>query len=215
MHWTISRWKDWATCPKRYEYRYVLQVAEPGPKSPALLRGIEYHSSIEDFLLGRARRLPPYISAQWQALIKGLKQRKAKAEQQWEFDAGWHPYTHNDTLWLRMKLDANYRARTGVHAVIDFKTGKCYPADSEQIEVYALGTFGMFDDVQQVDGSLWYLDGGEPLDRTIYRPEAPKLARKWEARASQVLDSKTYPARPGRHCGWCPYRKTCPQALGK
>ena len=216
MHWTISRLKDYESCPKKHEYKSVLRVPEPGPKSPALQRGIDWHADIERFLLGQQDHLTIPLSTAWQREIYTLRKLQAQSEQMWEFDADWHPYTHNaeHPLWLRMKLDANYRRRRreSMH-VIDFKTGKCYPADRDQIEVYALGTFGLHDDVEEVLGSLWYLDGGEPLDRTIKRQEAPKLARKWEGRAQRLLDAKTFPANPSkRTCGWCPFKAICPEA---
>lgn len=215
MHWTFSRLKDYETCPKRYEYKYLLRAAEPGPKSPALARGIEIHESIEHYLLAQTDTLDKRISKVWANAIANLRKLGASSEEQWEFDAGWNPLVAGEELWLRMKLDANYRYAHAptVHSVIDFKTGKPYKANEEQNEVYAIGAFAKHDDVNEVVTALWYLDSEDGLhERTYYRKQVSKLARKWEGRASRMLDAEAFPAHAGRHCGWCPFRSICPDA---
>jgi RecB family exonuclease len=108
-------------------------------------------------------------------------------------------------LWLRMKIDAHYFPSKGVVHVIDYKTGKPYPQNMEQVEVYALGAFGKFDDVNTVVGELWYLDHEEPHEKVYARSQAPKLARRWEQRADRLLTAVQYPPRANRFCDWCPY----------
>jgi RecB family exonuclease len=89
--------------------------------------------------------------------------------------------------------------------VIDYKTGKPYVANMEQVEVYALGAFAKFDDVETVVGELWYLDHEEPHEKAFHRSQVSKLARKWEQRADRLLSAKEYPSRINRFCDWCPY----------
>ena len=213
MHWTFSRLKEFETCPKKFEYHYLLGMG-PGEPTPALVRGTAVHEAIEHYLIDGTQTLPP-LSLVWQREIEGLRALKAQPEQQWEFDADWHPYTHTtgQPLWLRMKLDANYRIKPKVHAVIDFKTGKHYPSNLEQLEVYSLGAFAQFDEVEEVLASLWYIDLGDPCEVTIKRERAPKLARKWEGRANRLLEAKEFPAHPAIHCRWCPYKAVCPSSI--
>jgi hypothetical protein len=213
-HWTISALKDFETCPAKYRWGYLFEASDwlalgyrivPAKSSPAMERGTEVHQTCEDFLLGKRPDLHPEISPAWAMNVRGLKALGAVPEQQWEFDRDWHP-PGEQPLWLRMKIDAHYEFSKGCLAVIDFKTGKPYAANMEQVEVYALGAFAKFDDIDTVIGELWYFDGEEPDEKTFKRSDAPKLARKWEQRASRLLEANgDYPARPNKFCNWCPY----------
>jgi hypothetical protein len=214
-HWTISALKDFETCPAKYQWSYLFDVADwlaigykvvPAKGSAAMDRGTEIHQTCENYLNGVAPGLHAAIGPTWQAWIKDLKDIGAKAEQQWEFDCDWYPFSiTSGPLWLRMKLDAHYPVGKDQMHVIDFKTGKPYPQNMEQIEVYALGAFARYDDVNEVIGSLWYLDHEEPHEKTFTRPQASKLARKWEGRARRLLEAEAYPPRVNRFCNWCPY----------
>lgn len=223
-HWTISALKDYETCPAKYQWSYLFEPKDwlaigyrvvPTKGSPAMERGTVIHQTCEDYVLGKSPHLHPEIGPAWATWIKDLKDIGAKPEQQWEFDCDWHPVepftgctssrSHGTPLWLRMKIDVHYPVGKDTLHVIDYKTGKPYPANIEQVEVYALGAFAKYDDVNTVIGSLWYFDSEEPHDKTFTRTQASKLARKWEGRAARLLEATEYPKKPNRFCGWCPY----------
>jgi hypothetical protein len=212
-HWTISALKDFETCPAKYRWSYLFEPADwlelgyrvvPYKGSPAMDRGTEIHQTCENFLLGTGD-LHREIKPAWRSLIEGLRNFEAKPEAQWEVTEGWHPMTPDDTLWLRAKIDVHYQPSADVLHVIDYKTGKPYNANIEQVEVYALMGFALHDDVNTVVGELWYLDHEEPHEKAFHRTQAPKLARKWEQRAARMLEAVKYPPRPNRFCNWCPY----------
>jgi hypothetical protein len=213
-HWTISALKDFELCPSKYQMSYLFDAADwaalgyrvvPATGSPAMQRGTDIHQTCEDYLKGTGK-LHLEISPAWQSLIGYLKNWDAVPEEQWEFEEGWHG-REAGALWLRMKIDAHYFTSKHVMHVIDFKTGKPYPANMEQVEVYAIGGFSKFDDVDVIIGELWYFDSDEPHEKIFHRSQAPKLARKWEQRATSLLEATAYPPRPNHLCGWCPYNK--------
>lgn len=215
-HWTISALKDFENCPAKYRYSYLFEaedwrelgyVVVPSKGTPAMERGTEVHLTCEQFLDGTigVEGLHKEIGPAWRNMLVDLKRLGAKPEQQWEFEYGWHPQEPDGELWLRMKIDANYPMSKDTLAVIDFKTGKPYNANIEQVEVYALGAFAKFDDINVVEGALWYFDSEEPHEKTFKREQAPKLARKWEQRADRLLSAAKYPPRKNRFCDWCPY----------
>jgi RecB family exonuclease len=167
-------------------------------------RGTDIHQTCEDFVAGTSPTLHPAISPAWAMQIRALKELGAVPEQQWEFEEGWH-LKAGGPLWLRMKIDVHYRTGNQSLTIIDYKTGKPYLANMEQLEVYALGGFATFEDVNIINGELWYLDHDEPHEKTFRREDAPKLARKWEQRAARLLEAENYPARKNKFCDWCPY----------
>lgn len=212
-HWTISALKDFETCPAKYQWSYLFDADDwrklgykvvPSRDSPAMTRGTEVHDTCEQFLLGKRPDLHVEIGPAWAMQVRGLKALGAVPEQMWEFDCDWHQ-PGEQPLWLRMKIDAHYQFSKDSLSVIDFKTGKPYAANMEQVEVYALGAFAKFDSINTVVGELWYFDSEEPDEKTFHRKDAPKLARKWEQRAGKMLEAKEYPPKINRFCNWCPY----------
>lgn len=213
-HWTPSSLKDFETCPAKYRYSYLFDANDwkelgyklvPDKGSPAMQRGTDIHETCDLYLQGRAPEhgLHEAIGPAWRNLLFGLKALDAQSEQQWEFDAGWNP--GGSPLWLRMKMDAHYFTSKGTLHVIDYKTGKPYNANMEQVEVYAIGGFAKYDDVDTVVGELWYFDSDEPHEKTFQRKDVSKLARKWEQRADRLLSAVQYAPRINRFCNWCPY----------
>lgn len=211
-HWTISALKDFETCPAKYQWSYLFEPQDwfaigyefvPSTGSPAMQRGTEIHQTCEDYLNGTGT-LHREIGPAWRNLIDGLRYMDATPEEQWEFEDGWHPKA-DGALWLRMKIDAHYFPTKDVVHVIDYKTGKPYAANMEQVEVYAIGALAKFDDVQTVVGELWYFDSDEPHEKTFHRDRVSKLALKWEQRATRLLTATSYPPRKNKFCDWCPY----------
>jgi PD-(D/E)XK nuclease superfamily len=212
-HWTISRLADYELCPAKADYSVNKKCR--GITAPAAQRGIDVHASIEQYLLGKTNQIHKEIRPIWRNQIIHLRHYfRAVPERMWELTEGWNARVlDNEPLWLRAKIDAHFRNRPRILNLIDFKTGKPYHHNVEQLEVYSLIAFALFDDVDTVDGQLWYLDYDEPDSKTFKRADAPKLARKWEGRARPFLEATTFPHRPGKHCGWCAFRDACPAAL--
>jgi RecB family exonuclease len=209
-HWTISALKQYERCPQQYAWTYVDPKPREGGEHPALARGTAIHADLEEYLTGRQERLEhPEISPIWHAMAEVLRGRDPAIEDQWELDDQW---SEGGPLWLRMRIDAWTRDSDDKATVIDFKTGGVYPENLEQIEVYSVAAFGRFDWLQQVTGELWYIDHGIIEDKTFKRDDAGKLARKWENRAGILLSDREFRTSPGRHCRWCPYRESCPDA---
>jgi hypothetical protein len=214
-HWTVSALKDFETCPAKYRWSYLFEAADwlelgyraaPAKGSPAMQRGTDIHQTCENYLLGTVdvNGLHREISPSWRSLLTGLRHFEAKPEVQWEVEEGWHP-VDGGPIWLRAKIDAHYQPSADTLHIIDFKTGKPYPTNREQMEVYALLGFALHDDVQTIVTELWYLDHDEPDEKAFHRAQASKLARKWEQRAGRLLGAVQYPPQPNRFCDWCPY----------
>jgi RecB family exonuclease len=213
-HWTISALNDYEKCPARYQWSYLFDADDwlklgyrvvPSTPSPAADRGTEIHQTCEDFIKGTRPDLHPEISPAWAMQVKGLKALGATAEQMWEVDCDWQQPDPSHPMWLRAKIDAHYQYSKGSLAVIDFKTGKVYNSNFEQVELYALLGFAKFDDVDTISAELWYFDSDEPYEKTYSRSQAPKLARKWEGRARPLLEATSYPEKVNRFCNWCPF----------
>lgn len=208
--WSFSRYKDWMECPRRARLRHLdkLAVAE-AKRSPALIRGEEIHLAAEKFLRGTARKLHAALAG-FADEFKALKKAKATPEGKWGFTLRWEPCAFDDwdRCWLRVVLDAHYRASKTKAKVIDYKTGRIYGDNADQLELYALGGFAHYPEVEEIDTELWYLDQGLILPEkggTFRRPQVVKLQRKWRERAAPMLLDRKFVPRPGEHCARCDY----------
>jgi len=206
-HWTASRHDDYATCPKRYEARYITKVL-PFEQNAAAERGSRIHESIEHFLQGKRADVDHEISGAWFNQIRDLKVMDAKAEESWDFSEGWHPVDKKHPKWLSMKIDAHYVTGTRGR-VIDFKTGKMYASSLEQIEIYALAMFAKHDQIEIVSAELWYLDQEEPYEKEFEVSDCERISRKWDKRAHEMLNATVFKASPNKYCGWCPLLEDC------
>lgn len=215
--WSFSRWKDHSDpvsgCPRRARLKHLDKLPE-GETSPAMARGGAIHKEAEDFVKGLVKKLPATL-LNFAAEFKLLRQAKALAEGKWGLDVRWQPVGFTDWVrcWCRVVLDAHFRPDPQTARVIDYKTGKVYGDNAEQLELYAVAGFAYYPDVERVETELWYLDQGlilpEKASDRVYvkKKELAALQKKWRERAIPLLTDKKFVPRPGAHCGRCAYSK--------
>lgn len=198
--WSASRVFEYELCPAKLYFSHTQPRREPEPGSP-LAEGKRIHAEGEAFLRGKTKVVPTFYRY-FEKDLRALKRAKAESEVQLAFTADWEltDWFARD-VWCRMALDALVlRKRTA--RVVDFKTGRIYAKDEEQLELYALGLFHAFPGVQKVEAELWYLKSDEQITLTITRAEQPQIQKSWEQRASRVLEAREFPPKPGPPGRW-------------
>jgi len=105
--------------------------------------------------------------------------------------------------------DEPMRAR---RLAIDLKTGRAYPEFPEDMRLYAL-LLTLRTGVPPFRVASVFLDSGEwqaedVTERTLFHA-ADRVVRAATS-ASELLAGGPADLRPGRYCGWCPRRRTCP-----
>lgn len=234
--WTISRYQQWVKCPLQYALEHhphlvidrfkgwTIKRLPEREKGPALQRGIDVHEMFDVFLQTGVppEEMHPHfpIFDRWGDLLFALRDTIESAdaggnEVMWSYDEEWYPVERGAAVWHRQKLDA-WVVNDDTAVVTDFKTGKYYDTNLEQMEVYTVGTFARFDDVQTVYTGLWYVDMAinddedngmlNPLTAVYTREEdASRLANRWEKRARQFLEDTEYRAKPNFLCRYCAF----------
>jgi hypothetical protein len=211
--WSFSRWKDWMECPLKARYKYLDKVPE-GVKGPALLRGEDIHKDAQQFTQGTVRKLPPSLKL-FKKEFTELKKVKAIAEGKWAMKVDWSPVDFFDweKAWCRVVLDAHFYIPRRRHAVvIDHKTGKIYPDNRAQVELYVIAGFAHYEMAETIEARLWYLDQGEILpkgDEGMFtrKKDLPKLQKKWKQNVIPMLTDKRFLPRPGDYCARCPFSR--------
>jgi CRISPR/Cas system-associated exonuclease Cas4 (RecB family) len=207
--WSFSRYRDHLQCPRRAKLTHIEKLDRSALKSPALIRGETVHRSAEQFIRGEVRTLASELRT-FKDEFRDLRKRRASAEGKFAVDRTWKlvDFFDWDRAWGRMVADAHYVDRRTAF-VIDFKTGKMYPDNEEQLELYAIPVLLTYPDAAEVRTALWYVDQGKiGGERTFTRKKLPVLIKTWTRRVVSMLTDTKFVPRPGEHCRYCNFRKT-------
>lgn len=207
--WSYSRWALHEQCPLKYKLKHIDKVPEPG--SAAMERGDKIHKGTAAYLDGKAPELPAEAAKHFGGFIAELKAFPDKVvEQQMGFTSGGAPtgWFGSDT-WLRVIWDAGvlYEDLTG--EVIDWKTGKKYGSNQDQMELFALSFFWKYKPATHVSTRLVYLDSGEEQFAEFSKAaDFDRLSRSWTRRGHELLGAEHFPPRPNDKCKWCAYARS-------
>lgn len=214
--WSYSRYADYAQCPLRFKLKHLDRIPTPG--SAAMDRGSAVHKEGEAYLAApRAARKTPDSYQFFDDQLKDLRKKKPMVEQQWGFTKEWQPATAKpgdahgwfakDT-WLRIVTDVCY-VEGDTANVIDFKTGRKYETNHEQMDLFSCGPFMKFPDVKFVNTHLWYLD--QPKDNIVTqhftRQDFGRIKKEWERRIRPMFNDRKFPPKPNNKCRWCSFSK--------
>lgn len=217
--WSWSRYKDHLQCPLYAKLRHLDKLEEP--KGPALIRGSAIDDDSNQYVTGKTKELPVTL-ARFKKEYAEIKKRGAVAQVKWAVDRTWKLVDFFDwnRAWGRMVLDAHWTGKLSVKdghrkrvayvaKVIDVKTGKIYPENEEQLELYAIPTLIAYPAVEVVQTELWYVDQGEIGGlRHFHRDQLPGLIAGWNKRVIPLLTDTKFVPKPGDYCNRCHYRKS-------
>lgn len=203
--WSYSALSTWEECPARYAYDYVYKLEGPGP-GPAAERGLMLHKMAEDYVKGTITTLP-FDLRKIKKQVENYRERRAIAEDVWTVDRQWCAPNVKFTPWVKAVIDVHYVDGDKV-VIRDYKSGREYPSHKDQLELYGILGLIKYPGIYRADLAADYIDGGfTGCDESIIRPMLPKLIEKWEGKAIMMMEDRTWIARPGFACKWCPHAK--------
>ena len=206
--WSYSRYADYRQCPLRFKLKYIDKLTEPG--SAAMQRGSAIHKKGENWLKAK-RRLPlPSEYEHFADEMYQLRDLNPMVEQQWGFTREWEPTSwFGKQTWLRVICDVAVVYDDGDADVIDFKTGRKYDTNVEQMELFGHAIMFRFPEVNTVTTRLWYLD--QPKDNVVEdsydRKNLPALRKDWEKKTAAMFKDKRFAPTPNEKCRWCAFSK--------
>lgn len=215
--WSYSRLADYETCPARFAYKYIIKI--PEAENEAFVRGNRVHKLAQDYVEGTIPEAMPPDLARFGDLFRLMRSDTEGAfiEQQWAFTdrwevTGWFAKPPK-AAWVRNIIDYGVNHGDGHATLVDFKTGKKYDTNREQVEQFGMSALLRFPDVNTVDTRLWYLDSGDEVKSGtgkndlpfITRKELPALKAKWKQRAEPMFADRIFAPRKNQKCRWCPF----------
>lgn len=203
--WSYSALSLFEECPKRYYHvKLVKDVADP--KSPALFNGLKVHREGEDYLRTPSITTVPKSFATFERLMQDLKTLNPYVELKIGINSNWTVNPKGwSGAWMLGAYDATvvYNDEPKHVDMIDFKTGKRYDSNDEQLELYALTAFLKWKP-ETVGTRLWYVDSGLEIVNEFRADQVPTLLSKWDAKARRLFNETAWNAKPSDKCKWCP-----------
>jgi len=211
--WSYSRYADYKQCPLKFKLKHIDKRKEPG--SPAMQRGNDIHHVAENYVQIDPKvkvALPPeLVGVQREADY--LRGQDAIVEVAWGFTrewtwigrAGWF----GSDVWLRAKADAHVVYDDDTMLLVDWKSGKKYDTNEEQVELFALAGFMRYPNVVEVDTRLWYTDAkpdDNEVQRVYTRSDAGRIQKDWERKTTPMFNDRKFAPTPNDRCRWCHFR---------
>lgn len=213
--WSWSRYADYDRCPLYFAEKYI-RKSLPDDTSPAMQRGKDIHEGAKLFLLGQQEGVPREMlkHPRVEQLLLELRQIPDKqVELQWGFTDAWKAtgWFGKDT-WLRVILDVNVLYPDLTADCLDWKTGKRYGHNGEQMELFALSVMCRFAPVKHVTTRLVYVDASPSQDAEEFE-EFPathkqRLIDKWTKKVRPMFEDKVFAPRPNDKCKFCPLARS-------
>ena len=212
--WSYSRYSDYKQCPAKFKFKHLMRLPDPG--SAAMQRGNAIHKMAEDYVKAGGRKkpkLPPELK-NVAAEVEHCRAMGALAELPWGFRNDWSwtgkPNWFGDDVWFRMKADVAVAYDDDTGLVGDWKTGKMYFSNEEQIELFGAVSLRRFPNWTKVDVRLWYTD--QPVDdneiqREFTAKEGELIRADWAKRSKPMFADRKFAPTPNDKCGWCPFSK--------
>lgn len=216
--WSFSKLGEFDKCRYRTWLLHVAKVPEPerslpvGKSEHANDRGSRIHNDAELFVggTGPATSELRRFDAEFEQMQALAKTGAVSLEGEWGFNADWTiaPWR---TAWGRMKLDAIVFDGPHRAVVIDYKSGRRIGNEvkhGEQLQLYQLGAFMRFPELEEVVAELWYLDTDEITSMKFTRAQGLRFQRKFTERGTKLLENEDWSPNPSRYaCQWCQYKK--------
>lgn len=206
--WSFSALQLYERCPFAFKLEKIDKMEVP--KSPAMYRGIKIHNKCETYLKGSDRDAIPPELENFDGLFQELHGLDPLVEQKWGFTKDWQATGYftkgRKETFLRVIPDALVLYGDGSAELIDFKTGKPWGDNEDQMDLFATATFCRYPDVHEVSIRLWYLDTGDekPEDGWIAtRDTLADRKAEWEERIAPLFNDTEFRATPNDKCKWC------------
>lgn len=216
--WSYSRWGDYDRCPLYFKEKHITKSFKDAG-GPAMQRGNDIHKGVASWLTGAAEGLPrdAFANPRAEQILMELRDMPDKlVEQQWGFTANWKPTgwfskEAGKETWLRVVLDVGLIYPDLTAEAIDWKTGKRYGSNQDQMELFALGVMCYAAPVTHVTTRLIYLDEkGKDIEDIAEFPATHKqrLIDKWTKKIEPMFTDKVFAPRANDKCKWCPLARS-------
>jgi hypothetical protein len=223
---SFSRLSIHQECARRAYLAYIEKIKEPdrgigpltapdGSKEWHNDRGSRIHQLAQDYVEGLIDRFPNELrkfKKEIEELRKRYKSGKVFTEEMWCFTSDWMPCESNDwnNIYFRMITDITIFHTKKSATVIDYKTGRKFGNEikhGQQAQLYQLGAFLRYPDLEEVTTEIWYIDQDEIATMEFNRNQGMRFFKHWDNRMKTMTQDVEFKPNPNMNsCRWCPYK---------
>lgn len=232
-----SKMESWQSCPKKFNYHYIIKPPKEDVPSPILEKGTLFHGILEFDIENKLDKfdLPDKFKALnkedaekiiGQALnfteeseiyiwIKSLPGGKI-SEQEMFLGPNLEPVEDLSEALIRGFIDLIiYDKTTKTCYIFDWKTGgkskenlKKWPKPKDQLELYAVWADQVFD-VEHIETAFVYVEHDHLAKYTFNSNDIPSLIKKFKNKINNIESDKVFNKNLTQLCAWCDYRELC------
>jgi RecB family exonuclease len=218
ISWSHSKLVDFERCKQAFKLKHIDRIPEPerplppGKTEHANDRGTRVHDECERYVRGETHELTDEAEKHFGPQIDLLRvlyaEGKVSLEGEWGLNEAWESVPWK-SAWLRMKLDAMVHWSKCQATVIDYKTGRKFGNEikhAEQMQIYAIGAFMRYPELEIVEVELWYLDQNEVTRMRFTRAQALRFKPTYHKRGAAITGCTEWKPNPSYvTCQWCQY----------
>ncbi len=223
---SFSRLDVFQQCPQRAKLAYIDKIPEPD-RGPGPLtapdgtmewhndRGSRIHSLAENFINSTLVKFPPELKKfkeEFHYLRNYADNGKAILEKMWCYDDEWVPCDVKDynLIYFRIIIDVTVFLTPEKAVIIDYKTGRKFGNEikhGQQVQLYQLGAFLRYPDLEEITTEIWYLDQDEISTQEFTRDQGMRFLKGWDKKMKALVSEVKFLPKPNLiSCRWCPYR---------
>ena len=178
-----------------------------------MVRGRRIHDEIEHYIQG-AEQFPSSgkkIKDTLDYCREAYTEGKATTEEKWGFRIDWTACEWmSDDVWLRMATDCMIKPDKTQAIIYDWKTGKSFGNEvkyMQQMQLYAIGAFARFPDLECIDVHLAFVDDGKIRTKDFIRNDKLyKLMGRFHERGERMTSATEFrPKANMMNCKFCPF----------
>jgi len=212
--WSLSRLLEFEQCHHRAYLKHIVKSPQPElTDNHPMVRGRRVHDEAEAYITGKSDDFPS-TGTKLKDVIDYCREQyaagNASAEDKWGFDVDWNITGWMDSnVWLRLATDAAiFNADTA--EIYDWKTGKSFGNEvkyMQQMQLYSIGAFMRFPELNYIDTRLAFLDDGTIREKHFQRgPKTNALIARFTERANRMTNCVDFrPSPNAANCCYCPF----------
>lgn len=217
--WSYSTYNNFQRCPHRVYREKVLRDPRPelvipeGKTEHPMERGSRVHEAAELYMKEGLELIPELerFRENFETMreLQNCEDVIFCIEEDWAYREDWQPTGwHSEDCWLRMKVDM-LMIRNDEAILIDYKTGRRHGNEIShmtQAQLYQLGTFIRYPELEHVTVEFWYTDIGELTQADFRRGFGMQFQPLFTQKGQQVTNAINFDPKPSAFaCKYCPY----------
>lgn len=232
-----SKMETWVSCPKKFEWNYIIKPPRTEVPSPILEKGTLFHAVLEFDMVDKLDEfdIPDKFKALTkkdaeeiigQALtfadesdiynwIKGLAGKKVP-EQEMFLGPKLEPVETLEESLIRGFIDLMiYDEESKACYIFDWKTGgkskedlKKWPKPKDQLELYAIWANQVFG-AEHIETAFVYVEHDHMAKYVFESSDIPTLKKKFKDKINNIENDNKFEKNLSQLCAWCDFKEGC------